>query len=400
MINLDGPLPREVKWARGGLWARFTPEIERFFRRHYERDLLQRARWSAVIAASVMAVYSVLDIFMIPQAVLHDFLAVRWLFMILPLIAVTFLSYTQFGEEHLQKVAAAASVSSALAVVAMIVIARHNGTPIEYEGIILTTFYFYCCGGLRLKWALLAGLAGTIAYPLAEAAAGLGPHELVVRSIFLISANIVGLVSAAFMELAARRGFAQLMALEAISCSDPLTGLLNRRALDAGLPGLFKRAAKEGKRVQVAMIDVDYFKQYNDFYGHADGDQVLRDVAKLFTRHCDAQQDLAARYGGEEFICLWLTPYFGGSEARLHAILRDVATLRLPHDRSPLRRVSVSLGVVDLLPSASTDPAVVLRRADELLYRAKSEGRDCAILDMDMGAQGKHAGLRAVRATL
>lgn len=382
MPGANKRLSGKVIWARRGFWARFTPELETAFRRHYEDDLVQRARWSAVIAASVMAVYSLLDVLMVAPEVLPHFLWVRWLFMILPLLCVSAISYTRFGARHLQKFAAAASVSSALAVVAMIVIARLNGTPIEYEGIILTIFYFYCCGGLRMKWALLAGCTAAVAYPLAEYFAGLSPRELAVRSLFLISANIVGVISAALMELAARRGFAQLLALETMSNSDPLTGLLNRRALDRRLADLWETAGRSGQKLQIAMIDVDYFKQYNDHYGHAGGDEVLRELAALLSEHSDNTQNLAARFGGEEFLCVWSAPPDQPAEARLEEILRQVRQLSREHEKSPLGRLSVSIGAVELQPGllSPMDAEAALRAADALLYRAKSQGRNQAVL--------------------
>lgn len=391
MAGTEERLSGKPIWARRGFWARFTPEIEKSFRRHYEDDLVQRARWSAAIAAGVMAVYSLLDLLMIPPAILPQFLWVRWLFMILPLLCVSLLSYSPWGAQHLQKIAAATSVSSALAVVAMIVIARHNGTPIEYEGIILTTFYFYCCGGLRLKWSLLAGGVAAVAYPLAEYFAGLSAHDLVVRSIFLISANVVGLISAALMELAARRGFAQLIALETMSNSDPLTGLLNRRALDRRLPALWEAARQNGQNLQIAMIDVDYFKQYNDHYGHAGGDEVLRELAALLSDQSDNPQDLAARFGGEEFLCVWSAPPDQPAEARLEEILREVRQLARRHEKSPLGRLSVSIGAVELQPDpvAAPDTAAALRAADALLYRAKSQGRNQAVLSRIMSRGGR-----------
>ncbi|RRH69766.1 GGDEF domain-containing protein [Falsigemmobacter faecalis] len=391
MSSSDESLPGKVIWARRGFWARFTPEIERAFRRHYEDDLVQRARWSAVIAAAVMAVYSLLDVFMVEPDILPQFLWVRWLFMILPLLCVSSLSYTTWGARHLQKIAAVASVSSALAVVAMIVIARRNGTPIEYEGIILTTFYFYCCGGLRIRWSLLAGSVAAVSYPVAEYFAGLSAHDLAVRSLFLVSTNVVGLISAALMELAARRGFAQLIALETMSNSDPLTGLLNRRALDRRLPALWENARRNGENVQIAMIDVDYFKQYNDHYGHAGGDDVLRELGALLSDKSHNPQDLAARFGGEEFLCIWSTPPDQSAEARLEEILREVRELARLHEKSPLGRLSVSIGAIELRPDPllAPDAAGALREADALLYRAKSQGRNQAVLSRARAPQAR-----------
>lgn len=384
-------LPTKVVWARRGMLARFTPEIEAAFDRYQDRDLLQRCRWSAAIAAAVMAVYAFLDALMLPPGLLPAFLAVRGLFMILPLMSVWWLSYTAWGKRNLQRVGAVTATSSGLAVVAMLWIARMNGTPIAYEGIILTMFFFYCCGGLRMKWSLLAGVVSGIAYPLAEAHAGMGQEDLILRTLFLTSANVVGFVGAALMEHAARRNFAQHVQLTALSNADPLTSLLNRRALNSGLETLWGQAAGQDLQLSVAMVDVDHFKAYNDQYGHAAGDDVLRRVAEVLRRHSAGPRDLAGRYGGEEFLCIWTTDTPPALAARLAGIIDDVRAIGLPHIRSPLNHLSLSIGAVTITPRAGDDAGVkmaqALRQADALLYLAKTSGRDRAL-----AARGWEAG--------
>ena len=376
-------LPTKIVWARRGMLARFTPAIEAAFDRFQNRALLQRARWSAAIAAAVMSVYALMDIFMIPPAIMPAFLWVRGLFMILPLMSVWWLSYTDWGKRHLQVIGGLTATSSGLAVIAMLWIGRMNGTPIAYEGIILTMFYFYCCGGLRMKWSVLAGLVAGIVYPLAEAHAGMGTEDLVNRTIFLTSANVVGFVSAALMEHAARRNFAQHVQLTALSNADPLTDLLNRRALNSGLEALWGQAAQQGMELSVAMVDVDHFKAYNDEYGHAAGDDVLRRVAAVLRRHSAGPRDLAGRYGGEEFLCIWTTDTPPTLAARLKAIIEDVRAIGLPHIRSPLNHLSLSIGAVTITPRKGDDAdmkmAQALRQADALLYMAKADGRNRAL---------------------
>ena len=388
-------LPSKVVWARRGFLARFTPELEAAFIQFHERDLIQRCRWSAVIAAAVMTLYALMDIFMIPRAVMPLFLVVRTAMMILPLIAVWWLSYKPWGQRHLQRLGAAASVSSGLAVILMLWIARVNGTPIAYEGLILTIFYFYCCGGLRMRWSVLAGVTAMVVYPVVAHGAGLSMADTINRAIFLVSTNIVGVASAALMEHSARRNFAQRVQLEAMGRDDPLTGLLNRRALDSRLLALWERAARDGDSLHFAMIDVDYFKAYNDHYGHAGGDQVLRYVADVLRRHQGGSSDLVARYGGEEFLFVWpagignsgdpVQALIGKAtpDARLSAILQDVHEVAVPHAQSPLNRLGLSIGAITVRPVLD-QPAVeasakAIRQADALLYLAKATGRNRAV---------------------
>lgn len=401
-------LPGKVVWARRGFWARFSPALETAFIRFHEKDLIQRARWSAAIAAAVMTGYALLDVFMITPEIMPLFLLVRGLMMILPLMLVWWMSYRPWGQRNLQRIGGGASVSSGLAVIIMLWIARTNDTPIAYEGLILTIFYFYCCGGLRLRWSVLAGTSAMVIYPFVAYSAGLSLSETITRAIFLVSTNIVGVVSAGLMELSARRNFAQRIQLEAMSRDDPLTGLLNRRALDSRLAALWDRAAQAGTALHVAMIDVDYFKAYNDHYGHAGGDQVLRYVADVLRRHKGGPDDLVVRYGGEEFLFIWpetADPADGAAQnvigkaspdARLAAILHDVHDVAVPHAQSPLNRLGLSIGAITVRPTQAQPvheaSAKALRQADVLLYLAKTTGRNRAVTAESWHAAAPEAG--------
>lgn len=371
-------LPSRVQWRRRGFWAKFTKEHEADFKRYYEAELVPRARWSAFIAASIMMFYSVLDIFMLPDEVLLSSLVIRWCFMIIPLFIMAGASYSEWGARNLQVISAIGSTSSGLAVVAMIVVARLKGTPIDYEGIILTTFYFYCCGGLRIHWSIVAGGLASVAYPIAEFYAGLNPDTVVVRILFLFSTNVVGIAAAMLMEAAARKNFAQLVELDVIALSDPLTRVHNRRALDQTFQSLQSFSSSKAVRLHIALMDVDYFKQYNDLYGHPRGDEALMSVARVLQKHTNGKYSLTARYGGEEFICIWWEEVDLNKTSQ--AILDEINALAIPHLGSSHQRLTVSMGSVSFeLTEANNTPVFVrsmLKKADELLYKAKSRGRN------------------------
>lgn len=180
--------------------------------------------------------------------------------------------------------------------------------------------------------------------------------------------------------------------LEALSLTDGLTGLTNRRGFDAGLADGWARALRSGDPVTLAMLDVDHFKLYNDQYGHQGGDQCLRAVATLIGTHARRPGDLAARYGGEEFALL--TPSAYGPDALVIAqeMCDDVAALALPHAAAPTGRVTISIGVASLIPSADNSPDMLIRLADNALYRAKHEGRNRALLAGAADEVMHHAG--------
>ncbi len=168
--------------------------------------------------------------------------------------------------------------------------------------------------------------------------------------------------------------------LAALSLTDGLTCLTNRRGFDAGLAAEWARAYRNGTPVALAMLDVDHFKLYNDEYGHQAGDQCLRAIAEVIGEHARRPGDLAARYGGEEFALL--TPATDGAAAAAiaQAICERIAALGLAHAGSSYQRVTVSIGIGALIPDATNSPELLIRLADDALYRAKREGRSRAVL--------------------
>jgi diguanylate cyclase (GGDEF)-like protein len=150
---------------------------------------------------------------------------------------------------------------------------------------------------------------------------------------------------------------------------DPLTSLYNRRFLQDYLSRELVRAKREGIRVAVIMIDLDHFKRVNDTAGHSAGDEVLVQVAALLKRHIRGS-DIACRFGGEEFTLVLPNATLQSARNRAEAIC---AAVREESDH--LLGVTASLGVA-LFPDSSTEPAALLRAADQALYEAKGRGRN------------------------
>ena len=165
--------------------------------------------------------------------------------------------------------------------------------------------------------------------------------------------------------------------LRRLTHSDGLTGLSNRRYLDEFLSAEWKRAERERTEVSLLMIDVDYFKPYNDTYGHVAGDNVLRSVATTIRREIRQPRDLVARFGGEEFAVV--LPGTGSAGARLLAekMRRDVVGLALPHVGSAVsEHLTISVGVATLTPAPGLAETALIEEADAALYRAKRDGRN------------------------
>lgn len=168
--------------------------------------------------------------------------------------------------------------------------------------------------------------------------------------------------------------------LAALSMTDGLTGLANRRRFDAALTAEWRRAERVCQPLALALLDVDWFKHYNDHYGHLAGDDCLRRIARLLEGHMQRGGDLVARYGGEEFV--FIAPVTDGQTALnlAEALCRALEALALPHATSPLGHVTVSIGVAALVPDGESRPEGLIAQADRALYQAKAQGRNCVRL--------------------
>jgi diguanylate cyclase (GGDEF)-like protein len=165
--------------------------------------------------------------------------------------------------------------------------------------------------------------------------------------------------------------------LERFSQLDGLTGLANRRYFDAFIAHHFALAARRREPFSVVLCDLDFFRAYNDRYGHLAGDECLRKVAKAIGQHCRRSTDLAARYGGEEFGLVLPDTPSAGAERVMEVIRSALADMRIPHEDSDVgEHVTISIGVASYVPERDKTPDDLLTRASEALYRAKQTGRN------------------------
>ncbi|PKM59909.1 MAG: diguanylate cyclase [Firmicutes bacterium HGW-Firmicutes-4] len=165
--------------------------------------------------------------------------------------------------------------------------------------------------------------------------------------------------------------------LQRLSLNDPLTGLRNRRKYKETVGLEWQRCLNHHKPVSLLFIDVDYFKNYNDLYGHVAGDECLIKIGETLKASLSRSSDMAVRYGGEEFLVL--LPETGKEDALKIAalILKKIESLAIPHAGSVVKNcITISIGVATLLPSLHSRHEDLVKIADKALYHAKSQGRN------------------------
>lgn len=159
---------------------------------------------------------------------------------------------------------------------------------------------------------------------------------------------------------------------------DSLTQIANRRRFDEYITQEWSRCAREREYLSLILCDVDYFKAYNDSYGHQAGDSCLYEVAKAIERGVKRAADLAFRYGGEEFAIVLPHTQGQGAIKVAEDIQQQIQSLQIPHDTSEIgETVTMSLGVSSIIPNTKYSPHILISAADNALYDAKLKGRNC-----------------------
>ncbi len=166
-------------------------------------------------------------------------------------------------------------------------------------------------------------------------------------------------------------------ALEKLSSLDGLTGIANRREFDKTLQSEWNRAIRKEINISLIMMDIDYFKLYNDTYGHQGGDTCLKIVAKVLKEIEKRSADLAARYGGEEFAFILPETNKTGAKEFAGMILNKIRSEKIPHKSSKVcEYLSLSIGVASMVPGRNDTPEIIIQMADKALYYAKENGRN------------------------
>ncbi len=216
--------------------------------------------------------------------------------------------------------------------------------------------------------------------------------------ILLAIVNILGMLVSYTIELSARKEFLlRLMLaqegfklanankellrlnqkLEEFSYSDALTLLANRRHFDERLKSDFSRAVRYGAVLTLVIIDIDFFKRYNDIYGHQAGDICLQKVAEVFRSVCKRPTDFVARYGGEEFALVFYNDSAQNIEKLCQEIQQRLSDEALIHPDSPIGNyVTLSMGIASIVPVSTNTAYKLINAADRALYLAKSNGRN------------------------
>lgn len=379
------------EFGRGLKYLKFSPIIEKAFQNYYLHKFIWQIRFAVFAGILLYAIFGILDALILPE-VKETLWFIRY-GVVCPLGFLFLVATFSLNSESLiQMLHAGLVVVGGMGIVGMIYVAPSDRAHLYYAGLMLVVFYAYTFSALRFYYASLSALSVTLLYPLVDVyVVKTDTEQLIANMFFLGSSNVIGLPVSYLLERHIRRDFllTMLLAFEKrkterlnmrlkdISYLDGLTGVPNRRKLEEHLSREWDRAKKSGQPLSLLMVDIDFFKRYNDLLGHLEGDECLRKVAQEINRHVRSGMDLVARYGGEEFAVV--LPETNEEQARSIAerIRNDVESLKIPHPASEVSRyITVSVGVATLVPEDNLRKEVLVSMADRALYRAKRRGRN------------------------
>lgn len=382
-----------------GLRLRFEPELERQFHASVAPARLRHFTISGLIALVIYNGFLLADWLMVPDA--FYIAALLRLGVITPMGIVVLLAIGRYQDFCLRQpiwfVETIVLMTGVCAAGTLAVVLASTRSPMAYiyhGGFVPVIIYGTIVQRMRFRYALLyahlillihiVGVMMTPDFPFALK----WPMMLMAISVaaYTLVANhrmeyderqrfLLGLAEQSLVQQLSQT-HAQL---EALSRSDGLTGVANRRHFDEYLQQQWNALKTEGGDLSLLLLDVDHFKAFNDRYGHPAGDECLRCVARELSRLVPPPDGLVSRWGGEEFVAV--LPHTGEATAvdLAQRIRQSVQALGLRHESSPTAQsVTVSIGVATVTPQQSANPPDdLLARADTALYEAKHSGRNC-----------------------
>jgi diguanylate cyclase (GGDEF)-like protein len=371
--SLGSPYAAQLK--RGFSKLRFSM-LEKEFREFYVAHNLPRARLSGAIA--LVLVLAVTSIDLVFGADVNGPVNILRLGVLCPLLVVigTLISLPG-AQRYYTEVTAVGVTLVGFVVTYMSHLATLDGASYTLASLVLVILYGCLFLGLLFYVAVSIATLLVVAHFVSGLVLGIGTNELCYMTAILGAAAVIGGISTYNLERALRTNFLETRLLNEVAERDGLTGLYNRRLFDDHIRRIWRQSRRDGEALGVVLVDIDYFKIYNDLYGHQAGDDCLKRVANSIARCAQRPFDFAARYGGEEFVLV----LYGAPEqyARdlAEQIRRDVLDLDIPHEGSDVSPcVTVSAGVALAVAGSNRSLAGTIQTADEALYQAKREGRN------------------------
>jgi diguanylate cyclase (GGDEF)-like protein len=372
--SYGSPYAEQLK--RGFRGLRFNGLLEKDFREFYISQNLPRARLSGLIGLILVLAVTCIDLMLGTSG--GGTLNTLRLGVLCPLLVVLGVAISVPGAQRWYTEVVAVGVTLIGFVVTYIAhLGAIAGSSYVLAGLVVVVLYGCLFLGLLFNVAItIAGIL-VAGHFITGIVVGTPFDALYYSTAILGGAAVIGGISAYNLEYALRTNFLETRVLNELAERDGMTGLYNRRIFDDYVERLWRQSRRESTGVAIIFVDIDFFKVYNDLYGHQAGDDCLKRIAKCIGRGAKRPFDFAARYGGEEFVLVLYGPPDDYARNVPEQIRRDVLELAIPHAGSQAaKHVTVSVGLSLAKGETSRSLAGAIQTADEALYQAKREGRN------------------------
>lgn len=369
---------------------RFNGQLEQGFQTSYSRHFNQYIRWVMLVATCIYIFSGIYDFILL--APLHGRIwEVRYLLGLPLLVLLVLYSFSNNFWRFQQQVLLSYILVVTLTLALMAAISLPTQSSIYFTGALIAQMAGLNIMRLQFRYAVVGCITMVTFEVLVLLMFKYSLEKILTDVYFYSSVTLVSLMGNYFLERFARQDYLQKrlldhekerlkemnLHLEHLVTSDALTGIANRRNFDETIEDEWRRAQRGHYPLSLLMIDIDYFKMYNDYYGHQKGDECLKQIAKVLSAHGKRAGDLVARYGGEEFAIISAGTSYKDAIAFAQKICRAVAGAKIPHAASEVSSiVTASIGVATVIPLVDQSVKNLIADADKNLYQAKANGRN------------------------
>lgn len=353
----------------------FIPELEDEFREYYLRNSPGHLKRVLPIALALTLMFGLSNYLRLPADVFQSLVKMPCV-QLLALAAVCVVIYRDYRRLLEPLVILTLAVYGASTSIGMGIL-NEAGMQSSIAGPLFIIVFCYFLSGLRFVPALVSAMFVSLSYPASQALFDTPLQNLAMNSYYLLLFNMLGLTGAYFFEYSARESFLSRALMQEMALYDSVTGLPNQRAFILDLDKLCRQARREGACISVAMLDVDNFKEFNDYFGYAQGDYCLRKISTSVRGSIRRPLDTAGRYGGEELVIVWYDCDTGHARTMAEQLRGEIETLAIPHGPGASQRtVTASIGVASSEPGENPEASSLMRGADRALATAKESGRN------------------------
>jgi diguanylate cyclase (GGDEF)-like protein len=361
-------------------WLRFQIPLEREFRLAYREQMRVQIRTNLWIAVTLMVAFFIVSHWALSHDVNAGLNLIRIAIVAPVLLTGLALTYSRYYERAFPALVQILAPLFGMSVVLEALFAAQHGVSV-FAAVVLVVIGIYLLVGMLFYAALRSAVVVFVVYSIGAPLMNLPDEQSVYNFVVLFSANVVGATVCYALEKVHRTNYLEARLLTEMASRDGLTGIYNRRMLDEHLDKVWQQGGREQVFVALLLVDIDYFKAYNDYYGHQAGDECLKHVAHTLNHCARRPLDFTARYGGEEFAIVLYDARREYVEELMRQIQISMEGLALNHPASPDgKQLTVSIGAAWVLPTTERTHFGFIQLADEALYEAKGSGRNRAVL--------------------